>query len=505
MPEAQALCLDTGRDSGFTEFVNFILFGYPRTGKTTLFNLLTGAGPRSDACEDGKKEPNVRTRALPDARLDAIAALYPEKKKVAAVARLHRPRRHLLRRGQGRRVLSTASARPTASSTSSADSATLPVPHPKGKDRPRRTTSGSWRRSSSWPTSPSVDARLEKLDKDLKKMKDPEGEKERDLLDPAHGLPRRREGRSATFPFSAAEEKLVRSFAFLSQKPLLHMINVDETDAASLEAPASLRPGRQRPDPRLLRPDRERDPGARRRRERTLSWPNTASESPAAARFFRAVPGFLDVLTFFTDRQGRGQGLAAPGGRLRPDSRRRHPFRHRKGLHPGRGHPLGRAPPARLAPEGQGQGSHPARRARTTSSGTGTSSISGSPNDQIVHGHGPRPRHPRPGRASSKPPTAPSRRRPSARGQPGLGQGPDPRRPRGARRPDHPRQRLPPLPPAGGGRHRRARAASTPSSPGRSPSSPTAAASRSTACRPWPRSSRTGSGSPPTSTGRRSF
>jgi len=61
-----------------------MLFGYPKTGKTTLFNLVTGAGVEVRAYDDGKREPNVRAVPLPDGRLDRIAAVYPEKKRISA-------------------------------------------------------------------------------------------------------------------------------------------------------------------------------------------------------------------------------------------------------------------------------------------------------------------------------------------------------------------------------------------------------------------------------------
>ena len=38
--------------------------------------------------EDGKKEPNQRSCSIPDHRLDRIAALYPDKKKVASAFEL---------------------------------------------------------------------------------------------------------------------------------------------------------------------------------------------------------------------------------------------------------------------------------------------------------------------------------------------------------------------------------------------------------------------------------
>ncbi len=67
---------------------------------------------------------------------------------------------------------------------------------------------------------------------------------------------------------------------------------------------------------------------------------------PGAAKFFRALPGFLNVLTFYTVGKDEVRAWPLRRGLVRPDSRRRHPFRHRKGLHPGRGHRLGRARPA---------------------------------------------------------------------------------------------------------------------------------------------------------------
>ncbi len=63
----------------YTLIMNFTLFGYPKTGKTTLFNLLTGAKIEVKAYESGKKEPNLRTCPVPDLRLEKIWSLSPEK------------------------------------------------------------------------------------------------------------------------------------------------------------------------------------------------------------------------------------------------------------------------------------------------------------------------------------------------------------------------------------------------------------------------------------------
>jgi hypothetical protein len=64
-------------------------------------------------------------------------------------------------------------------------------------------------------------------------MKSPEGEKEREIL--ARLKSHLDAGRPLRgFGFHGDEEKAVRAFAFLSQKPILHLINADESDAGRL-------------------------------------------------------------------------------------------------------------------------------------------------------------------------------------------------------------------------------------------------------------------------------
>ena len=66
--------------------MNFTLFGYPKSGKTSLFNLLTGANIEVQAYGTQKKETHSRTCSIPDDRLDQIWELYQDKeKKPAAV------------------------------------------------------------------------------------------------------------------------------------------------------------------------------------------------------------------------------------------------------------------------------------------------------------------------------------------------------------------------------------------------------------------------------------
>lgn len=77
--------------------MNFTLFGYPKTGKTTLFDILTGAHIAVHSYADGKREANERIGHLPDDRLDRLWKLTPEKKG-RGDGGFHRPRRNFLRR-----------------------------------------------------------------------------------------------------------------------------------------------------------------------------------------------------------------------------------------------------------------------------------------------------------------------------------------------------------------------------------------------------------------------
>jgi len=211
--------------------MNFTLFGYPKAGKTTLFNILTGARVAMTAYEDGRRDPNERMCPLPDARLNGLGGLYPEKKKTAATIDFidlagisygevkNSVFLNALRKADG--LIHVVRGFHDSQ-----------VPHAKPAVSPRddiRTMEEELLLADQI----SVEARLERLEKDLKKAKLPEGEKERDLLVRlrAHlegGRPLRE------FGWTEADEKLVKAFAFLSQKPILHMINADEGDVGRL-------------------------------------------------------------------------------------------------------------------------------------------------------------------------------------------------------------------------------------------------------------------------------
>ncbi len=279
--------------------MNFTIFGYPKSGKTTLFNLLTGAKIDTSAFDSGKRDPNLRTCAVPDRRLDQLGDLYPDKKKIftsidyidlAGISYGEvKSETYLshLRKADGL----THVVRGFADER---------IPAARGKIDPREDIL-SMEEELILSDMVSIESRLEKLEKDLMRSKSPEGEKERDLLLRLRsGL--EKGGGLREIELSEAEDKLTRSFAFLSRKPLLHMVNVDENEIGTIEQPEKFCPAQKKKTAVMafcgkieeeileLEEEEEKDVFLREYGLKELS----------RAKFLQTSYGLLGVITFFT-------------------------------------------------------------------------------------------------------------------------------------------------------------------------------------------------------------
>ena len=205
------------------------LIGFSSSGKTTLFQLMTSAreSPR------GRSDVNIGISKVPDARLDALTAMYNPRKRVPATVEftdMAAPAR------AGAQALVDVAGYKNADALVHVIRAFRDpaVPHPSGSVDPARD--GQAMEDELILADLGVaERRLERIEKDLKKARSAELEKERDLVQRCRQA--LEEGKPLRALELAGEDlKRLRGFQFLSAKPLLLVINLDEADVASVGA-----------------------------------------------------------------------------------------------------------------------------------------------------------------------------------------------------------------------------------------------------------------------------
>ena len=278
--------------------MNFTLFGYPKSGKTTLFNLLTGAKIDTSAYDSGKKEPNLRTCSVPDSRLDNIHAVYPDKKKISAA--IDYIDLAGISYGEIKNEAYLAHLR-------KADGLTHVVrgfeddriPSPKGKIDPGEDIL-SMEDELILADLVSVESRIEKLGKELKRAKNPEGERELAVLERIRI--HLEEGKGLReLEMSETEEKLIRSFAFLSLKPLLHMINLDEKKIDAVETPEKFFPSPTKGTALLAFCGKiESEIIELEQEDKEAFLAEYGLHQLSSPKFLKSSYDLLDVITFFT-------------------------------------------------------------------------------------------------------------------------------------------------------------------------------------------------------------
>jgi ribosome-binding ATPase len=197
-------------------------------GKTSLFTILTGV---NQSARVGSMETRVGMTKVPDGRLDALAKIFdPPKITYATVEYLDFPAisKEALRDPSYLASLRVVDAMAHVLRTFDSDT----VPHEKGSvDAVRDFQDVEIELILSDLVV--VEKRLERVDKDRKKIKSPDLDKEFALLERIKAeLEADRPLRE--LEFSDEDEKRIRGFQFLSQKPVLCVLNIGEKDAPRL-------------------------------------------------------------------------------------------------------------------------------------------------------------------------------------------------------------------------------------------------------------------------------
>jgi len=200
------------------------IIGLPQVGKTSLFKILTKSKLEAGGYSN-PREAHIGVAKVPDERLDKLAALYNPKKLV------HASVEYVDVAAIGAEALKetafTASLREVDALAHVIRAFDDPAIAHVGPIDPLRDI-----RNVDFDLMVSdlgqVEKRLERLEKDLKKQKTAEIEKEFDLIKRAKAH-LETEKPLREMEMSPEDKKRVRGFMFLSEKPILYVLNVNES------------------------------------------------------------------------------------------------------------------------------------------------------------------------------------------------------------------------------------------------------------------------------------
>src|SRR5438270_5190248 len=200
------------------------IIGLPQVGKTSLFRILTKAH-LSDQAYANPREAHIGVAKVPDERLDRLADLYHPKKLT------HASVEYVDVGAIGQEALKESSyighlrnVDAVAHVLRAFDDAS--IPHVGSIDPLRDIKNVEFDLMVS--DLGQIEKRLERLEKDLKKMRSPELERENDLLLRAKAH-LETEKPLREMEMTSEDKKRLRGFMFLSEKPILYVLNVSET------------------------------------------------------------------------------------------------------------------------------------------------------------------------------------------------------------------------------------------------------------------------------------
>jgi len=196
------------------------LIGLPKSGKTTLFNLLTGSQVATARYDSGRAELHTGVARVRDPRVDRLTALFKPRKttyatfEVVDLAGIERGERA----GLDTKDFRNADALLHVVRAFADDALGAPAP---------KRDIGDLETELILADLEVVERRLERLEASIKKQRKEAELKEQGILG---RLKKELEGETPlrAVALTPDEAGAIRGFTFLSQKPILHCLNLDE-------------------------------------------------------------------------------------------------------------------------------------------------------------------------------------------------------------------------------------------------------------------------------------
>jgi len=204
------------------------IIGLPMTGKTSLFTILTGVHQETRI---GSTSARTGIARVPDTRLEALGKMFePPKVTHATVEYVDMPSisKETLRDAGSIASLRNVDAFAHVLRLFASDT----IPHEKGSVDPIRDME-DLETELILNDFAVLEKRLERLEKDRKKIKNPELDREYELLVKCKALIEANKP-LRELVLEADDEKRIRGFQFLSQKPMLYVLNIGEEEAGRL-------------------------------------------------------------------------------------------------------------------------------------------------------------------------------------------------------------------------------------------------------------------------------
>jgi ribosome-binding ATPase len=207
------------------------IVGLAQSGKTTLFRILTHA--HGSGAEAGRTEAYLGVVHVPDARLDRLTAMYQPNKTIhASIEYVDTPGSVIEVARTGSQAQSLREVSALAHVVRTFEDETIVAEG--GSVDPKRDIENV-ELEFILSDLAMVEKRIERLEKDIKKQKSPALEKEFQVLQSAKtALEKQMPLRE--LELSTDDERAIRGFTFLSQKPVLYVLNLSEADASRADA-----------------------------------------------------------------------------------------------------------------------------------------------------------------------------------------------------------------------------------------------------------------------------